>query len=272
MIIGCGYLGSAVARAISSPVLGVGRSGTWREGDRPDHVRMLALDITDPGLDPAALASATAVVLCIAPGRTQDRHALYVDGTRRLLERWPSKGLRRIVWVGSTSALPDLDAWLDERCDEWPTSERGRVQRRAEQVIAEQAERLGAPWISLRLGGLYGPGRGLDRIYRRRGDDPLPGDGMAPTNLIHRRDAVTAVHAALAAPADVQGIVHGVDDEHTPRRIMYARIAEAQGLEPIQWSEPVPPGAIPRGKRVSNLRLKHALGVRLWAPTHRLDD
>lgn len=231
---------------------------------------MLALDITDEELDPAVLRPATAAVLCVAPGRTQDRRALYVDGTRRLLDRWPSGRLHRLVWVGSTSALPDRDAWLDEDTAQWPDSERGRVQRQAEQVVIEHASARGIPWIVLRLGGLYGPGRELDRIYRRRGDDPLPGDGMAPTNLIHRRDAVTAVLAALAAPAEIEGIVHGVDDDHTPRRVMYDRIARQQGQPPLRWAQPASPGAVPRGKRVSNRRLKDWLGVRLWAPSHRI--
>lgn len=271
-IIGCGYLGSAVARALPDPVLGVGHSGTWPDGSPPEHVRMLALDVTDPGLDPAPLAPARAAVLCVAPGRTQDRHALYVEGTERLLSRWPKGALRRIVWVGSTSALPDRDAWLDESCEQWPSTERGQVQRQAEQVVIEQAQRRGIPWLVLRLGGLYGPGRGLDRIYRRRTDGPLSGDGMAPTNLVHRRDAVAAVLAALSAPAHLEGIVHVVDDDHAPRRQMYARMAQATGEPPLSWAEAPPVPAIPRGKRISNRRLKHWLGVRLWAPTHRLTE
>ncbi|MCA9651644.1 MAG: NAD-dependent epimerase/dehydratase family protein [Myxococcales bacterium] len=269
-IVGCGYLGAAVARALRAPVLGVGRRGTWPDGTPPEHVRMLALDVTDPALDLAQLAPASAVVIAYAPGRTQDRRALYVEGTRRLLERWPKGALRRVVWVGSTSALPDRDAWLDERCVQWPSSERGRVQREAEQGVAEWATARGVPWLGLRLGGLYGPGRELDRIYRRRGDEPLPGDGMEPTNLIHQRDAVTATLAALAAPPEHSGIVHGVDDDHTPRRWMYERIAAARGQPPLRWAVAAPAHAIPRGKRVSNRRLKDWLHVRLWAPTHRL--
>ncbi|MEM9454329.1 MAG: NAD-dependent epimerase/dehydratase family protein [Myxococcota bacterium] len=270
-IVGAGYLGAAVAAAWSGPVLAVTRSGRWREGPVPPHVEVLGLDIGDDALDPGPLRTASALVLCVAPGRTQDRRALYVDGTRRLLHRIGAGRLERLVWVGSTSALPDRDAWLDERCSIEPSTERGIVQRQAEHVIVEHAQQHGIPWLVLRLGGLYGPGRGVGRIYRRRHDGPLPGDGMAPTNLIHRDDAVAAVRAALQAPPTQQGVVHVVDDDHTPRRSMYAKIAALEGRAPVPWADPVPPGTAPHGKRVSNRRLKHWLGVRLQVPLHRLE-
>ena len=271
-IIGTGYLGMAVASAWRGPVLAASRSGSWREGTAPAYVRMLALDVTSPDLDASPLAEAEVAVFCVAPGRVQDRTALYVDGTRRLLERWPRGNLRRVIWVGSTSALPDRDAWLDERCSEWPTSERGQVQRKAEHVVMDFGGTRSVPWLVLRLGGLYGPGRELDRLYRRRREGPLPGNGMAPTNLIHRDDATQAVLAAARASAEIEGIVHGVDDEHPPRRHMYAQLAERTGQPPVTWAEPVPSAAVPCGKRVSNRRLKEWLGVRLQFPTHRLDE
>ena len=271
-IVGAGYLGAAVAMSLRDPVIAISRRGRFGDGAPPDHVRPLALDVCDPSLEVGPLPSARALVLCVAPGRTQDRRALYVEGTRRLLERLGAGRLQRLVWVGSTSALPDRDAWLDERCTDAPDTERGRVQREAERVVIDHARRHRIPWLVLRLGGLYGPGRGLDRIYRRRSDEPRPGDGMVPTNLVHRDDAVAAVCAALAAPPARRGVVHVVDDDHTPRRIMYERIARAQGHEPIAWAKPAAEGAVPRGKRVSNRRLKHWLGVRLRVPTHRLGD
>jgi nucleoside-diphosphate-sugar epimerase len=214
-------------------------------------------------------------VLCYAPGGAQDRHALYVAGTDRLLRALGPGALERLVLIGSTSALPDRDAWLDETCDAWPDDERGRVQRLAEAVVVEHATRHAIPWLVLRLGGLYGPGRELDRIYgshgtsRRREGEPLAGDGLSPTNLVHRDDAVAAVLAALAAPSEIRGLIHVVDDDHTPRRIMYARIGTARGAPPVTWAEPMPTPAVPRGKRVSNTRLKAWLGVRLRHPLHR---
>lgn len=287
-IVGAGYLGTALAAALPAPAtaLATTRSGRWHEAAPPPGVSVHALDVTSDPLELSPLQPARAAVLCYAPGGTQDRHALYVAGTARLLQTWGADALERLVFIGSTSALPDRDAWLDETCEAWPDDARGRVQRQAEQVVIDHATRLGIPWLVLRLGGLYGPGRGLDRIYRSRDpsrggshatarrpeSEPLPGDGLAPTNLVHRDDAVAAVLAALAAPPEIQGVVHVVDDEHTPRRLMYARIAAARRAPAVTWAEPVPWPPVPRGKRVGNARLKAWLGVRLAHPGHRLEE
>lgn len=271
-VVGAGYLGSALAAAIPTPVIATTRSGRWRTDARPPGVTVHALDVSAERLDVGPLLAARAAVICYAPGRAQDRHGLYVAGTERLLAAWGSGALERLVWVGSTSALPARDAWLDESCSAWPDEPRGRVQRQAEQVVIDHATRHGIPWLVLRLGGLYGPERELQRIYRQRTSEPLAGDGLAPTNLIHRDDAVAAVLAALAAPREVQGIVHVVDDDHTPRRHMVARIVREHGGPPVPWAEPAPSPPVPRGKRVSNARLKQWLGVRLRHPLHALGE
>ena len=214
------------------------------------------------------LETCSALHIAVAPGSSEvDRRSLYVEGTRRLLEATAEHPWTRIVYVSSTSALPDRDGWVFETEQGRPTSPRGAVQRDAEDVVLEHGRRNDIPTLVLRLGGLYGPGRDLGRVYRRRREAPLPGSGNAPTNLIHVDDAVAASLSALAAPAHIGGIVHVVDDDHRSRRAMYDAVAQARGLDPVAWEAAVGPEP-PAGKRVSNARLKLDLGVRLKHPTH----
>lgn len=275
-VVGAGFLGAPVARALAAgdvPVLATTRSGTWPEGPVPENIEVRPLDVvaaTARELE-AALAGARALVVCYAPGRQQDRRDLYVGGTRRLLDAAAALPLQRLVYTSSTSALPDRDAWLDDDCPDWPDDPRGRVQREGEAIVQEACERLAIPWTILRLGGLYGPGRELFRLYRDppRGAEPavLPGDGMQPTNLIHRDDAVQAVLAALALPPARRGVIHVVDDDHTPRREIFARLAALAGRPPPRWErEPTGPAAV--GKRVGNARMKSLLGITLLHPSH----
>lgn len=242
------------------------RSGTVRGGPVPG-VRVLALDVTDPELDPGPLSGCRALVIAVAPGKGADRRALYVEGTERLLERAP-RTIERVVLVGSTSALPDVDGWVFEDEDAWPSEERGRVQREAEGVVLEHGRRHGIVTLVLRLGGLYGPGRELGRIYRRRGEDPLPGHGWSPTNLVHLRDAATATSAAVTSPGSKSGVIHVVDHDHVPRRLMYEVLARRAGVQPPRFALPIPEDAIPRGKRVANGRMLAWLGTRLAVPMH----
>lgn len=269
-IVGAGWLGAAIANVLASAPEPPRVIATTRSGTRPvalhDAIELVTLDVGAP--DIAAIADAHAWLVAIAPGGAQDRRALYVDGTAALLSTLPRTRVRRVVWIGSTSALPDRDGDVDEHEPEWPEEERGRIQREAEAVVADACTRAGVPWLVLRMAGLYGPGRELERIYARGLVEPLAGDGMTATNLVHRDDAVAAAIAALEAPAEHTGIVHVVDDDHCPRRTMLEAAAQRLGRAAPRWAEP--PGPI-RGKRVRSTRLGPWLGVRLAHPTHGRD-
>lgn len=260
----------ALARALGPGTLVSTRSGRWRDGDAPAGTPMHALDLTAETLDLEPLRECDALHIAIAPGdRAADRRALYVDGVRRLLEQSVAFGWARIVYIGSTSALPAVDGWVFENEQRRPENERGAVQRDAEDQVLAHGRQHEIPTTVLRLGGLYGPGRALGRLYRQRREGPLRGDGNAPTNLIHLEDAVQASLAALSAPAHVAGVIHVVDDDHTPRRAMYDALAEVNGQPALSWERDIGPSEPPTGKRVSNLRMKQQLGVRLKHPTHR---
>ncbi len=267
-LVGGGFLGTPLARALGDGTVVATRSGQWRSPPQPNGVRMHKLDMSSKSLNVAPLQTCSALHIAVAPGSSEvDRRSLYVEGTRRLLEATAEHPWTRIVYVSSTSALPDRDGWVFETEQGRPTSPRGAVQRDAEDVVLEHGRRNDIPTLVLRLGGLYGPGRDLGRVYRRRREAPLPGSGNAPTNLIHVDDAVAASLSALAAPAHIGGIVHVVDDDHRSRRAMYDAVAQARGLDPVAWEAAVGPEP-PAGKRVSNARLKLDLGVRLKHPTH----
>ncbi len=269
-LVGGGFLGMALARALGSGTVVATRSGQWRDGEPPPGVVMHALDLTADTLQLGPLRDCESLHIAVAPGnRTADRRALYVEGTRRLLEQSADIGWKRIVYVSSTSALPAVDGWVFESDPRQPDAERGQVQRDAEDQVIAHGAAHGIATLVLRLGGLYGPQRALGGLYRQRADGPLPGDGNTPTNLIHLEDAVQASRAALLAPADVGGIVHVVDDDHTPRRVMYDTVAKNPGASDLQWEREIDPAQAPVGKRVSNLRMKLDLGVVLKHPVHR---
>ena len=205
-------------------------------------------------------------ILLTDPFNEEARHAL---GHKRVGKAWRVPYKDDWLPLSKVRKLREEwnDGWVFETEQGRPTSPRGAVQRDAEDVVLEHGRRNDIPTLVLRLGGLYGPGRDLGRVYRRRREAPLPGSGNAPTNLIHVDDAVAASLSALAAPAHIGGIVHVVDDDHRSRRAMYDAVAQARGLDPVAWEAAVGPEP-PAGKRVSNARLKLDLGVRLKHPTH----
>jgi nucleoside-diphosphate-sugar epimerase len=272
-VIGTGFLGRPLARALPAPVLAVSRSGTWPEGPVPEGIQLHALDLVHADRSELvhALSPARSLVICVAAGRTQDRRAVYIDGLARLLDACAGRPLARIVYTSSTSALPDHDGWIDDDCPDPPASERGQIQRDAEQLLRATCEARGTPWVILRLAGLYGPDRELFRLYRAEPDAVQPGDGMQATNLIHRDDAVQSCLAALALDPAQSAIINVCDDDHRPRRAMFTALAVAAGRPPPRWE--LPPGSDqPRGKHVRNDRMKQLLGLHLRHPIHELPD
>lgn len=273
-VIGAGYLGRPLALALPRPALAVSRSGAasaWPSGHVPADIHLHALDLVhaDPAAIATALAPARSLVICIAAGRTQDRRAVYLDGTRRLLDACADLPLARVVYTSSTSALPDRDGWIDDDEPARPEDPRGLVQRDAEDLVRARCEAAGWPWLILRLAGLYGPDRELFRLYRDDPDAEQPGDGMQATNLIHRDDALAACLAALALDPRHSATVNICDDDHRPRRSMFAALARAAGHPEPRWQHP--PGPV-RGKQVRNERMKQLLGLRLQHPQHTLPD
>lgn len=270
-VVGAGFVGRPLAERLAAEgheVIATTRSGAWTGESTPEfEVRSVDLVQHSSAAIAQALSPARAVVLCYSSGGKQDRRRLFVEGGARIIEALERLGPERVVYTSSTSALPDLDEELDETCEQWPDSERGKIQREAEEQMRARLGEASISTIVLRLAGLYGPGRGLERIYRRR-EEVLPGDGHKPTNLVHRDDVVEAIVRALALPAGTSDLIHVCDDDHTSRREMYARLAAATGQPPPTWAQQPAPGAAPVGKTVSNARMKRVLGDFLRHPRH----
>lgn len=283
-IVGAGWLGRALAHALArqvgapreDAVLATTRSGQWakgaeEQGGPPPHVDLAAWDSGSHDADQLRqhLAGARSVfVAWSSGGGDQDRREVYIEGAKKFLAAIDGLELERVVYASSTSALPNVDAWLDEDCPAWPLKERGKVQREAEELIAETLTARRTPWVVLRFGGLYGPGRDLGRLYKLDPTRQLPGDGNAPTNLIHRDDAVTSILAALTLDPETSAIVHAVDDDHCTRRQMYQRLSELANSPAPVWEKKPPEGVEGIGKRVGNRRLKTLLRVELKHPVH----
>lgn len=274
-VIGTGWLGAPVVCELArrgTRVVAASRSGTLHGVDEiPPGIEPQRFDLLADGDDALAriLSTVDAALFCFASGGTQDRRRLYVEGAAVIGRACSDVALDRVVYTSSTSALAAREGWADEEDPTWPDSERGRIQRDAEECLSGNWSRRGIPWVILRLAGLYGPRRELARLYRV-GDEALvrPGDGLERTNLVHLEDATAAVLASLALPPSVSGLIHICDDDHRTRREVVADVARSAGLPDPRW-ERSPTATDPRGKMVCNRRMKSVLGLDLLHPEHR---
>jgi len=262
--IGCGYVGEALGifltRAghdVHGTTTTPQRSAELRAGGITPHV--VTVDDAD-SLD-RVLDGARAAYVTIAAGRGGDYEKTYAEGLEEIVRACCRCGVGKLIYTSSTGVYTQVDgSVVDESTAVSPVDERTAALLRAERAVLHGHPDVEG--IVVRLGGIYGPDRDLaGRVARAAGSHRDDGDHIV--NLVHRDDIV----AALARLLDHQpgGVFNLVDDHPRSRRELYDALIRHQGLAPITWTSP--PGS-PRGKRVSNARIKAALGLELRHPRY----
>ncbi|UJR79006.1 SDR family oxidoreductase [Sandaracinus amylolyticus] len=260
LIAGCGYVGSALATRLvarGEKVLALRRSTR----ELPEGVVPIAADLRDR----AALRlprDVDRLVYAVGPdgGGDDAYRGAYVTGLENVRDALREAGadVRRAVLTTSTAVYAQDDGgWVDESSDTSATGT-ARWLLEGERVVREGF----AEGVTLRLAGIYGPGR--DRMVRMvaEGTARLP---RAPrwTNRIHRDDAASAIERLLEIDA-VEPAYVGVDDEPTDLADVYRWVAAELGMPEPPFEESA--GERGRGtqKRCRNARLR-ATG---WAPLY----
>jgi nucleoside-diphosphate-sugar epimerase len=272
-IVGCGYVGEALARRWGEQAAVDLTVTTTREERRVELIplarRVLVVRASDPTALFQALDGAQAAVFCMAPGgdRQVDADgyaATYRDSMRALQDLLPDlPQLRQIVYTSSCGVYGDAaGGWVDESTPAIPRDAHAAVLLESEQLL-EQCRADQRRVCVLRLGAIYGPGRELIRRFKRLAGTTRPGDGRIHSNWIHRDDVAGAIAAAVAGGWDQT--VNVVDDQPWLVADLLNQICNAADLPPVQWSG-LEPGAKPMAdRRISNRRL-HSLGYELLHP------
>jgi nucleoside-diphosphate-sugar epimerase len=274
LVAGCGWLGSAVARACvarGDRVTGIRRDPARASELTAANIEPLALDLAAPGATSRIPGDVEAIVACQAAGGdgAEAYRAAYVRVNQTLLEAARRLSLGALVYTGSTGVFGQRDgSTVDEGTVPAPASPSAEVLVEAERLWLDAAA-TGAPAMVLRLSGLYGPGRSgvIERV--RSGAMALgPGDD-AWTNWFHLDDAVAAVLACLdrGRPG---AIYHGTDAHPARRREVVEWIAKRLGIPPPRREGgDGSPGNRGANRRVSGERTRVELGLELRWPSFR---
>jgi nucleoside-diphosphate-sugar epimerase len=261
LIAGAGDVGSRVARRLVAQgkhVIALRRGEVtpnpairWLRGDltRPETLRDL------PKVD--------AVVFAATPDARDEPayRAIFVDGLRHLIEALPAPP-GRTLFVSSTAVYGEhAGDWVDETTPTAPPGFNGRVLVEAEDWLASRV--VGG--TSLRLAGLYGPGRTqlFDRL--REGTISVPRGRSVFANRMHVDDAAAAIVHLLSLDAP-ESLYVGVDNTPLPVDELYDYLAGLLGAAPPPDGSPVTGIG---NKRMSNARLR-ATGFQCRWPDARM--
>ncbi|MGD2108900.1 MAG: SDR family oxidoreductase [Phycisphaerae bacterium] len=269
LIIGCGYVGSALGQTLIQ--LGHEVVGTTTTPSRLDELENLGitpmqLDLTDADRLRDALREQDTVYLTIAPRqRGMNYRDVYLAAARRLVDAIRETSVRRIIYTGSTRVYGQTDGtWVDETSPTNPSDENGEVLLQTEQTLLRGVEPPTTAAV-LRLGGIYGPDRDFKQRIRTLAGTART-DADLYVNLVHLDDIVAALIALLTVP--YHGVLNLVDDSPERRQDLYDRTLAEASLPPVRWERPPADDATRLGKRVRNDLVKRTLNLTLKHPAH----
>jgi len=267
LIAGAGFTGKRLALrlgAAGDDVIALGR--TAPDIDHP-NVECRAVDAADPEALAGLVPRACVVVNSVppTPGNTAPERNLAAAAA----------GARRAVYLSSTGVYPPGDGgWVDEESPVGPAAGgRGEARLAAETAFMNAAAEAGVEAVALRIGGIYGPGRGV-HARLARGNFRVLGAGDTPVNRIHVDDLCAIIEAAGRVEPLVRPVYTVADDAPTPSREVGDGVAAMMSLPPPPSVplDQVPPhvaAMLGANRRVSNRRAKDELGVTLRYPSWR---
>ncbi|MBN9262866.1 MAG: SDR family oxidoreductase [Hyphomicrobium sp.] len=215
-----------------------------------------------------ALASATHLLVSAPPDASGDPLLRHHAGDLPSARSW-------VGYLSTVGVYGDHGgAWVDETTEPKPTSNRSRWRLAAERSWLDLAQSKGLRVEIFRLAGIYGPGRGPLEAVRKGTARAIVKPGQI-FNRIHVEDIANVLAAAIARPSG-HAIYNVSDDEPAPPQDVLAYAATLLGLPPPPTVEfatadltPMARSFYSECKRVSNARVKDALGIALAYPTYR---
>jgi nucleoside-diphosphate-sugar epimerase len=276
LIVGCGYLGSRVARLWrqhGDHVAVVTRSAQRADELQQDGYFSVVADVTDAASlgSIRSLGEIDTVLYAVGFDRTasKSRQEVYVEGLRNLLDAMPPT-FQRLIYIGTTSVYGQTDGgWIDEESPCQPASDGGRASLAAESVL--RGHSIAARSTVLRLAGIYGPRR-IPRREELVAGKPLPADPDAYLNLIHVDDAARVI-LAVAAQIEPPRTYLLSDGNPVLRRAYYAEAARLLGAPSPEFAtDDERSSSDARGatdKRINNSRLVNEIGYQFLFPTYK---
>ncbi len=266
VIIGCGYVGTAIAQHWREA--GANILATTTRADRMSELMTVAdrvevLRGKNAERLRLALAGRQVAVVCVSPKQPEEYADTYLGTAQTLAQVLPDTGIEQLIYTSTCSVYGQHQgAWVTEEMPAMPTTEKGETIVAAEQALLATYTPQRQACV-LRLGGIYGPGRTLEKIYSRLGGTVRPGKGDEGSNWVHLDDIVGAVD--WVCQNRLSGIYNLVQDEVPTVRELVATVCDRYQLNPVQWDE-TQPSDRPYNVRVSNAKLKRT-GYQFVHPT-----
>ncbi|MEM6885738.1 MAG: SDR family oxidoreductase [Verrucomicrobiota bacterium] len=255
LIVGCGYLGKPLAAAL--------RLDRWRVGtvvkSDASHDELMGQgfevfqgDVVESRFWQSLSSDWSHVVYCPSTGGggVEAYRQIHEVGLQNCLEWLSSES--HLIYTSSTSVYGQQDGELvDETSHTYPASASGQELVKAEQRVCEAGHTV------LRLGGIYGPQRGVLLKRLREGSALIPEQDPKWLNLIYLSDIISAIRHGLTGKLESGEVYNVIDNEPASYKEIYDWLCQFLKLPLPEMGTPDYFGK--RGitnKRVSNQKLR----------------
>lgn len=208
LILGCGYVGLALARRLVREGLTVG--GTTRHVERREEIEAVGAEaVLADAMDPSTLSRIaewrpTVVFDLVRPQRIGvDRYTVW--GTSNLATLLATLPLEAAIYLSSTSVYGRRSGeWTDEATPVSPSSPLGQARAESERIYLDLHRQAGLPVRICRVPGIYGPGRTLRQRLETGAYRRLDGEDLW-VSRIHVEDLAGGLTAAwrVGKPGEV---------------------------------------------------------------------
>ncbi|MBS3738046.1 MAG: sugar nucleotide-binding protein [Psychroflexus sp.] len=233
-ILGCGWLGQALAKTLNAKSYTV--KGTTTQKEKLKVLNALGIEANLVKIYPdhikgdlkSFLKHLDILIIAIPPKINRGETNLK-NGLENIFQKKELSAISKLIYVSSTGVFANgLNQIYDEKSTPNNKSLRGKALISLENTIRAQNQ-IQDTFI-LRLGGLFENG-GRHPIHFLSGKPNVP-NPKAPINLIEKTDAVGLIVKIIETKAVDQSVFHGVFPKHPERETYYIDKAKALYLKP----------------------------------------
>lgn len=255
-ILGCGWLGLPLAKALINEGHTVKGSTTSREKVihlqeeqiLPYQIKLFAEGIQ--GDIDAFLSKSEILIVDIPPGLRRDPETDFTGKIEELLKHLNKSNIKNVLFVSSTSVYKDTE---DFPVYTETSAPNGNSPAAVEIIAAEKllSENGNFRTTIVRFGGLLGADRHPVNMLSGRTGIKYP---KAPVNLIRQEDCIEIIQKIIEKEA-WGTIFNGVFPEHPEKEAYYSQKATQNSLPAPEYDQK----AVSKGKIIASERLEEVL-------------
>jgi len=226
-ILGCGWLGVPLGKHLIDKGFSVKGSVTSQEkfgqlSDAGISPHQIVLNDSKAKVDDITFFEADVLIISISPLRIEGIEQFFPTQIRQLIPFILKSGVRKVIFISSTSVYPENFQTASENDVLFPDKESGKACLLAENLLNDQSD---FKTTVLRFGGLIGADRNPARFLLKS----IRSVANIPVNLIHLDDCIGIISAIL--DHDLWGeTLNACCPEHPLKKDFYGKAAQISGL------------------------------------------